>query len=80
MQDDATTVDAYTYQLLPNQYLPEGSDLRPSPIYKQVIVHGAKENKLPPHYIQKLENIEDNGYGGKIDVKLPLHLKNSVTK
>ena len=66
---------AYTYQLLEERYLPEGSDCRPSAVYKRVIVQGAIENKLPADYIKKLENIEDNGYDGEVDVKLPLHLK-----
>ena len=55
--------------------MPDGSDLRPSGVYKRVIVEGAKENGLPAHYIKKLEDIEDNGYNGKVDVQLPLHLK-----
>ena len=66
---------AYTYQLLEERYLPEGSDCRPSTVYKRVIVKGATENGLPAEYIKKLETIEDNGYDGEVDVKLPLHLK-----
>ena len=66
---------AYTYQLLKDRYLPEGSDCRPSAVYKRVIVQGAKENGLPGHYVKKLEDIEDNGYNGKVDVQLPLHLQ-----
>ena len=57
------------------RYLPEGSDCRPSTVYKRVIVHGAIENGLPEQYIKKLENIEDNGYDGEVDVQLPLHLQ-----
>ena len=30
------------------------------------------ENKLPDDYIDKLKNIEDNGYNGNIDVNLSL--------
>ena len=66
---------AYTYQLLRERYLPEGSDCRPSTVYKRVIVHGAIENGLPEHYIKKLDKIEDNGYDGEVDVQLPLHLQ-----
>ena len=66
---------AYTYQLLEERYLPKGSDLRPSTVYKRVIVRGAIENGLPEHYIQRLERIDDNGYDGKVDVQLPLHLQ-----
>ena len=40
-----------------------------------MIVHGAIENGLPEQYIKKLENIEDNGYDGEVDVHLPLHLQ-----
>ena len=67
-------VNAYTYQLLEERYLPEGSDIRPSAIYKRVIVQGAIQNGLPVDYIKKLEMIEDNGLDGEVDVKkLPLH-------
>ena len=66
---------AYTYQLLRERYLPEGSDTRPSTVYKRVIVHGAIENGLPEHYVKQLEKIEDNGYDGDVDVHLPLHLQ-----
>ena len=68
-------VKAYTYQLLKERYLPEGSDCRPSNVYKRVIIEGAKENGLPEHYIKMLNEIEDNGYDGKVEVQLPLHLQ-----
>ena len=51
---------AYTYQLLKERYLPEGSDCRPSAVYKRVIIEGAKENGLPENYIKMLNEIEDN--------------------
>ena len=62
--------NAYTYQLLRHQYLPPGSDCRPSLVYKTVILRGARENDLPAHYIKKLEDIEDNGYNGEVDFKV----------
>ena len=37
-----------------------------------MIIRGAMENKLPDDYIDKLKNIEDNGYNGNIDVNLSL--------
>ncbi|CCD61561.1 gamma-glutamylcyclotransferase [Caenorhabditis elegans] len=49
--------------------------MAPSPHYKLVITEGAKENKLPADYIQKLEAIEDNGFAGAVDVDIPLLAK-----
>lgn len=34
---------------------------RPSPIYKMVIMMGAKENGFPRSYIDHIKSIEDNG-------------------
>ncbi|PAV84493.1 hypothetical protein WR25_25243 [Diploscapter pachys] len=45
---------------------------RPSPQYKMVIVSGAKEHDLPEGYLKKLENLEDNGYSGTVEVDIPL--------
>lgn len=74
----SSPITAYTYQLLKDRYLPEGSDCRPSAVYKQVIVKGAREHRLPGHYIKKLENIKDNGYNGKVGVKVSLCLQQAV--
>lgn len=42
------------------------ADRRPSPHYLDIIVKGAEEHHLPDYYIDKLRNIEHNGYGGTI--------------
>lgn len=36
----------------------------PSPQYKKVVCLGAKENGLPAEYLNKLNDIETNGYDG----------------
>nr|XP_053640562.1 gamma-glutamylcyclotransferase-like [Cherax quadricarinatus]XP_053640563.1 gamma-glutamylcyclotransferase-like [Cherax quadricarinatus]XP_053640564.1 gamma-glutamylcyclotransferase-like [Cherax quadricarinatus] len=41
-------------------------DKRPSSVYKNVIIQGARENGLPENYIKFLESIEDNGYSGEV--------------
>ena len=41
-------------------------------VYKDVIIRGAIEHNMPSDYIEKLKNIQDNGYDGKVDVNLPL--------
>lgn len=43
-------------------------DHRPSPQYKDVILRGAKHIQLPPHYLDYLHSIEDNGYQGSVEV------------
>ena len=62
-------VAAVSYRLV----VPLQEDRRPSGVYKDVIVKGAREHKLPQHYIDKLEQIEDNGYRGETEVKLDLY-------
>ena len=48
-------------------------DRRPSAVYKNVMIQGAKENGVPDDYIKNcLEAIEDNGYTGEVQVKLDL--------
>ena len=42
----------------------------PSPAYKRVILSGARELRLPPDYVAKLEAVETNGYSGPIGVSL----------
>jgi len=44
----------------------------PSPAYKQVIVAGSKEHRLPLEYHKRLEAMEDNGYSGPIFVRLSI--------
>lgn len=55
------------------QVWPEEVDKRPSKVYKNVMICGAKENGVPENYIQSvLMQIEDNGYSGEVHVKLAL--------
>ncbi|KAK7068199.1 hypothetical protein SK128_021967 [Halocaridina rubra] len=61
-------VRARSYQII----RPLEDDRRPSSVYMNVILNGAKENGLPEEYIKFLENIEHNGYDGKVDVNLDL--------
>ncbi|KAK5982149.1 Cyclin N-terminal domain-containing protein [Trichostrongylus colubriformis] len=42
----------------------------PSPHYKTVIVAGAIEHSLPEFYIKSLKEIPDNGYEGRVAVKV----------
>ena len=50
----------------------------PSPHYKHVIVSGAIEHELPESYIEKLKQIPDNGYKGRVELDLSvLHELNS---
>lgn len=46
-------INAMTYYATKTQ-----ADLKPYTWYKEHVVRGAKENKLPDNYIEKLENIE----------------------
>ncbi|XP_066942378.1 gamma-glutamylcyclotransferase-like isoform X2 [Macrobrachium rosenbergii] len=61
-------VRARSYQII----RPLEQDRRPSSVYLDVIVRGAKENGLPEDYVKFLEGIEHNGYNGEVDVKLDL--------
>lgn len=61
----ATSVDGIqlkcrTYMLVDVGY----GDHKPSPQYLDIIVKGAEEHRLPDYYIDKLRNIEHNGYVG----------------
>lgn len=38
---------------------------KPSPYYMDILIRGALQNNLPQDYIQKLRNIETNGYDGE---------------
>ena len=38
----------------------------PSPHYKDVIVRGARQNRLPAHYLRFLDTIQDNGFQGDV--------------
>lgn len=52
------------------------SERRPSAVYKNVMIKGARENGIPEYYIKNtLETIVDNGYDGEVEVKLDLMYK-----
>ena len=52
---------------------PEEEDKRPSAVYKNVMIRGARENGVPEDYIvNHLEKIVDNGYNGEVQVNLDL--------
>ena len=66
--ENGTKHEAVTYFLIK----PDEEDKRPSGVYKDVIVRGAEEHHLPPDYIQKLRQVEDNGYRGNVSVTVDL--------
>ncbi|KAK3927296.1 Gamma-glutamylcyclotransferase [Frankliniella fusca] len=44
---------------------PRPAERQPSLVYKQVLLHGARESGLPAEYIARLEAVQDNGSAGK---------------
>ena len=64
-------MSAVSYRLV----APEEKDKRPSGVYKDVIVKGAREHKLPKHYIKRLETIEDNGYRGEAGPRMCCYMR-----
>ena len=67
--------EVYTYQVREEKMRSLFGDCRPSKVYKGVIVQGALEHALPIEYIDKLKGIEDNGYGGEVDIGLDLKIQ-----
>lgn len=66
---DGTILNCRCYQQTQNWEI----DRRPSLVYKNIMITGAKENGLPEEYISNtLESIVDNGYNGEVQVKLDL--------
>jgi len=61
-------VQARTYRLI----RPLEEDRRPSKVYRDVILRGARQNGIPQDYLAFLEGIEHNGYDSDVDVKLDL--------
>ena len=49
---------------------PTSEECLPSNAYKSVIVEGAVEHELPPEYIDRLRQIEDNGYSFEVDLSV----------
>ncbi|KAL6262422.1 hypothetical protein P5V15_007508 [Pogonomyrmex californicus] len=72
-----TTLNCRVYQQCdnPKEYIkPEDFPMekRPSPLYINMILEGAKENNLPADYIEFLKSIPHNGYEGEYDISLSL--------
>jgi len=59
---DGTQMKCRSYMLMDVGY----ADRRPSPQYLDIILKGAEDNQLPDYYVDKLRNIEHNGYAGSI--------------
>jgi len=72
--EDGTNTTAYTYYLVK----PDEQDKRPSKVYLDVILNGAREHSLPAEYIRKLEAIEHNGYTGDVNIGLDLEKRNNI--
>ena len=74
---DGQPVDCVAYQITnvtrDNAIASHGNQLRPSTVYKNVIIRGAKEHELPAEYIKYLEEIPDNGYNGAVEVHIRLN-------
>ncbi|KAK3850637.1 hypothetical protein Pcinc_042670 [Petrolisthes cinctipes] len=66
--DSRETLTARSYQIAN----PQHDDRRPSAVYLDVIINGARENGLPEDYIKFLESIEHNKYSGKVELNLDL--------
>ena len=66
--EDGIRLICRTYSLLKR----DSDDVRPSPQYKDVILKGAAQNNLPKEYIEKLIDIETNGYTGEVQIKSSL--------
>ena len=64
---DGTAHNCRTYIAQPNT-ADSTFDTRPSPMYLDVILRGAKQNQLPVPYIAFLESFETNGYSGECKV------------
>lgn len=58
------------------QVRPLEDDRRPSVVYKNIMIRGARENGVPEDYIvNHLEKIVDNGYNGEVEISLDLMKK-----
>ncbi len=53
LKDGGEEYEAFTYQIRPEKLTPLCGDCRPSRMYKDVMVEGAKEHDLPGEWIQK---------------------------
>lgn len=69
---NGTTVECRSYHLTDQPpKLEEGAawpdERKPSQVYLNTIVAGAKESGLPAEYIQQLETIPHNSYNGPVN-------------
>lgn len=72
MQVTTTTGETLTCRCY-QQIRPWEADRRPSAVYKNVMIRGARKNGVPEDYVKNhLETIEDNGYDGDVEVSLDL--------
>lgn len=74
-KDGSEELHPYTYRVCDEMMIPKTDDCRPSKVYKNIMIEGAKENGLPNEYVQELMGIKDNGYDGPVEVKLALNFK-----
>lgn len=66
---DEEPVEVFTYRLCSQRCTLAEEDAKPSLAYKQVILRGAHEHRLPEDYLAKLAAIKDNGDDGHVDLK-----------
>ena len=69
-----TTIDGEFLQCRSYQQVQDCEmDRRPSIVYKNVMIRGARENGVPAEYIKNyLEAIVDNGYDGQVEIQMDL--------
>ncbi|KAL4226259.1 hypothetical protein ACF0H5_014242 [Mactra antiquata] len=58
---DDVSYTCRTYYLT-SKYLNETLENRPSPMYMDVIIKGARQNNIPDDYVRYLQSIETNGH------------------
>ena len=63
-------LEVFTYLGQDKRMLDPNEECLPSGAYKNVMVKGAIEHELPVKYIEKLMQIVDNGYVGKVDLSV----------
>lgn len=67
-------LSSWNLEIVGSRFSSTGLEKLPSKVYLNVMLSGAKENNFPVDYIQKLEEMENNGYIGEVDVELPLNV------
>lgn len=81
MAPDGALKKCRTYQHVSEtpfvQILPK--ERQPSGVYLRVIREGAKESRLPKGWLEWLAKIPDNGYNGKVEVKVDFNFDKKTT-